>query len=177
MPKKAIKLHCVRVSRLLFCCVGSLEKRVTHMVGNFHGVLILVTFMLDLAVMKLPPTKMKHTECMHKAWRCTAWPTGQQSTWLYSNHVSGAKCKIYSHRAHAFQALGTMNHNIKTSIKTRILLWTTWCSLYNLPTFWLDAPVILRAKVKWHARMLMSYRRGWCACMPMWLGSVQRSKR
>ena len=36
--------------------------------------------------------------------------------------------------------------------------------------FRLDALVILRAKVKQGAKMLVPYRRGPCACAPMWFG-------
>ena len=43
--------------------------------------------------------------------------------------------------------------------------------MYNLPTFWLDAIVILRVKVKWGAKMLVFYRSGCCACAPVQPGA------
>jgi hypothetical protein len=47
-------------------------------------------------------------------------------------------------------------------------LWTINCSEKNLLTFRLGALVVLRAKMKRGAKMMVFYRHGYCVCTPMW---------
>ena len=57
--------------------------------------------------------------------------------------------------------------NLKMSRSNEDSLWTAQCSVYNLPTFRLDVVIIRRQSVK----MLVLYRRGSCACVPIWFGA------
>ena len=74
---------------------------------------------------------------------------------VYKVHTDYLGCLLYSqYQGYCFKL---NSYCIET---TKILLWTTECSVYNLPTFRLDALVILRAKVKRGAKLMAIYRRG-----------------